>query len=85
MLGIILTILKYAGIILGGLLGILLILLLLVLLVPVRYDLHGVNKERMQAKGKIHWLFHIVSFQIVYENDEMKMAVRIFGVPVWKK
>ena len=85
MLGIILTILKYAGIILGGLLGILLILLLLVLLVPVRYDLNGENKEKMQAKGKIHWLFHIVSFQIVYEHDEMKMAVRIFGVPVWKK
>ena len=85
MLGIILTILKYAGIILGGLLGILLILLLLVLLVPVRYDLNGVNKERMQAKGKIHWLFHIVSFQISYENDEMKMVARIFGVPVWKK
>jgi predicted CDP-diglyceride synthetase/phosphatidate cytidylyltransferase len=85
MLGIILTILKYAGIILGSLLGIVLILLLLVLFVPVRYDLNGENKEKLQAKGKIHWLFHIVSFQISYENDEMKMVARIFGVPVWKK
>ena len=85
MLGIILTVLKYAGIVVGILIGILLILLLLVLLVPVRYDLDGENKEKLQAKGKVHWLFHIVSFQISYENDEMKMIARIFGVPVWKK
>ena len=85
MLEIILTILKFAGIGIGILLAIVLMLLLLVLLVPVRYDLKGENNEKLQAKGKIHWLFHIVSFQIVYENDEMKMTVRVFGVPVWKK
>ncbi len=85
MLGIILTVLKYAGIVVGILIGILLILLLLVLLVPVRYDLDGENKDKLRAKGKVHWLFHIVSFQISYENDEMKMIARIFGVPVWKK
>ena len=84
MLGIILTVLKYAGLVLGILLGVILILLLLVLLVPVRYDIHGENKEKIRAKGKIHWLFHIVTFEIVYENDDMKMIARIFGVPVWK-
>ena len=85
MLEIILTILKFAGIGIGILLAIVLILLLLVLLVPVRYEIEGENSEKLQAKGKVHWLFHIVSFQISYENDEMKMVARIFGVPVWKK
>ena len=85
MLEIILTILKFAGIGLGVLLAIILVLLLLVLLVPVRYDIEGENKEKLLAKGKVHWLFHIVSFQISYENEETKMVARIFGVPVLKK
>lgn len=85
MLEIILTILKFAGIGIGILLAIVLFLLLLVLLVPVRYDLTGENKEELLAKGKVHWLFRIVSFEISYENSEMKMIARVFGVPVWKK
>ena len=84
MLGIILTVLKYAAIVIGILLGVLLVLLLLALFVPVRYDIYGENEEKLRAKGKVHWLFHIVSFQASYENDEVKMIVRIFGVPVWK-
>ena len=85
MLEIILTILKFAGIGIGILLAVILLLLILLLFVPIRYDVRAVNKENLQAKGKVHWLFHIVSFQICYENDEMKMVVRVFGVPVWKK
>lgn len=85
MLEIILTILKYAGLGLGVLLLVVLALFLLILFVPVRYDLHGENKERLNGTGKIHWLFHIISFQFSYENSEMKQVLRIFGVPVWKK
>lgn len=85
MLEIILTILKFAGIGIGIILAIVLLLLILMLFVPIRYDIEGKNKEKLQAKGKVHWLLHIVSFQISYENDEMKQVLRIFGVPVWKK
>ena len=85
MLEIILTILKFAGIGVGILLGIVLLLLILVLFVPVRYEAAGENKEKLQAKGKVHWLLHIVSFQVSYENNVTKMVLRIFGVPVWKK
>lgn len=85
MLQIILLILKWAGIVLGILLASLLFLLLLVLFVPVRYDLKGENKERLLVKGKVHWLFHIVSLQVCYEKDELRQVLRIFGVPVWKK
>ncbi len=85
MLEIILTILKFAGIGIVILLAILLLLLLLLLFVPVRYDVQGENTDKLRGKGKIHWLFHIVTFQISYENNEMKQCLRIFGVPVWKK
>lgn len=85
MLGIILTILKYAGILVGILLLIVLFLLLLLLFVPIRYDLTAKKEETMEVKGKAHWLFQAVSYRIVYEKDEMKQVLRIFGVPVWKK
>lgn len=83
--GIILTILKYAGIGVGILIAIVLVLVLLVLFVPVRYEALGEREDKIHAKGKVHWLFHIVSFQISYENDELKQVLRIFGVPVWKR
>lgn len=85
MLQIILTILKFAGIGIGILLAMILVLLLLVLFVPVRYELNGENDENLLATGKVHWLFHIVTFRISYENGEMKQVLRIFGVPIWKK
>lgn len=85
MMEIILTILKYAGIGIGILLLVVLFLLFLVLLVPVRYELDGENKEAFKAEAKAHWLFRIVNFRINYEENEMKMVLRVFGVPVWKK
>lgn len=85
MLQIILTILKFMGIVIGILLAVILVLLLLVLFVPVRYELNGENSENLLVKGKVYWLFHIVTFQISYENEKMKQVLRIFGVPIWKK
>ena len=85
MLDIILTILKFAGIGIGILLAVILLVLILILFIPIRYDVKGENNDKLQVGGKIHWLFHIVSFQITYENDKMQQVLRIFGVPVWKK
>ena len=85
MLDIILTILKFAGIGIGILLALVLLLLILVLFVPIRYEADGTRDEKLFVKGKVHWLFRIVTFQITYENEELKQVLRIFGVPVWKK
>ena len=85
MMEIILTILKYAGIGVGVLLLVVLLLLLLLLFVPIRYELDGENKEKMKVDAKVHWLFRIVNFRLDYEEKEMKMVLRVFGVPVWKK
>lgn len=70
--------------VLGGLLALLLLILLLVLFVPVRYDLHGKKKEDTAVRGKVHWLFHIVTFHIVYDENGMRQILKVFGVPVWK-
>lgn len=85
MLEIILTILKYAALGLGVLLLVALALILLILFIPVRYEIKGEKEEKLTGRLRVHWLFHIVSFQTVYENGEMKQVIRIFGVPVWKK
>ncbi len=92
MLEIILTVLKYVGIVIkyvgiaaGGLIGLALILLLLILIIPVRYDVRVVNEENLEAKGKAYWLFHLVSFHVIYENEKMKKMICVCGVPVWKK
>lgn len=85
MLGIILTILKWIGIVLAVMIAAVLCLTGLALFVPVRYEIRGENDETMCVQGKAHWLFHIVSFRVSYENKEMKRVLRIFGVPVWKK
>lgn len=87
MLEIILTILKVIGVGIGVIAAAVLILLLMALLIPIRYEIDGENEEseNLKIKGNIHWLFHIVSFQVSYENEEMKRVLRIFGVPVWKK
>lgn len=85
MLGIILTILKYVGIAAGSLFLLLLFFLLLLLLVPIKYDMKGCKEEKSSVNGKIHWLFPLISYRVVYENDEMKQVLRILGVPVWKK
>lgn len=85
MLGIILTILKYVGIIAGILLLIVLALVLLLLFVSIRYDVTGEKQEKASAKGKVQWLFPAVSYRFIYEKGEMKQVLRIFGVPVWKK
>lgn len=86
MVHIILTILKLGAIILGIALAVVLFLLLLVLFVPVRYDVKAEREgeEMPKAAGKVHWLLHIVTYEVFYENGELRQILRVFGVPVWK-
>ncbi|MDO4268030.1 MAG: hypothetical protein Q4C73_06110 [Eubacteriales bacterium] len=79
MLGMILGILKIAGIVLLVILGILLAAVLAVLFVPVRYRAEGCFESRLTGKAQVSWLLHAVFFQAVYE-DELRVALRIFGI-----
>ena len=84
MLGIILGILKIAGIVLLVLLGILLTLILLVLFVPVRYRVRGAFDGTPRGMGEISWLLHLITCRITYE-EKPDLAVRILGIRVGKK
>ncbi|MBQ6735051.1 MAG: hypothetical protein IJR00_09095 [Lachnospiraceae bacterium] len=84
-----LGILKWVGIILGGLIGLLLVLLLLVLFVPVRYRIDGKLKEteltegaaeRIKESAKLEagfsWLLHLLRGSFRYP-DETSFTVKL--------
>lgn len=76
---ILLTILKVLGIILLVLLGIVLALLLVVLFVPVTYGIRGEIEEEVHIKGKISWLFSLISVKVVVHNKDVYARLSILG------
>ena len=56
---IILTILKILGIILLVLIITVFILLFIILFVPIRYEIKSTKKDKIQARARMHWFFHI--------------------------
>lgn len=79
-MSIILLLLKIIGIILLFLLGILLLLVLLILFLPVHYLAVGTIDEQIVVRGKIHWLFHILTLEFGYDGDGQYNTLRIFGI-----
>lgn len=78
MLHILLFILKIIGIILLAIL----ILALLLLFFPVFYKLEG-RKEKNEQYIKLRggWLFHIIHFYFLYDED-IDYGIRIFGIKI---
>lgn len=84
MLHILLTILKIIGIILLTILGILILLLLAVNFVPARYRITAESKGDLKTTSvhaKFSWLLHLISGQVIYENEKLEWKVRV----AWKK
>lgn len=84
MIGIVLGILKWIGILLLAILGLVLTLLLIVLLVPVRYRLQGVRRTQdgvLTARGKVSWFLSILAVTFVYDQ-EFSWNIRICGIPL---
>ena len=84
MIGIILGILKWIGILLLAILGLVLAILLIVLLVPVRYRLQGARSSEdgvLTARGKVSWLLSILAVTFAYDQ-EFSWKVRICGIPL---
>lgn len=79
MLYIIGIILKIIGIILAVILGILVLLVCVVLFVPVRYTAEAEfpgKVDDIQAKVRVSWLFHLISFQLSYEKKKLDWRLR---------
>lgn len=75
---VLLTILKVIGIILLFILGILLLVIGVVLFIPIVYQCKASYDEQLTAKGKISWLFQLISFQFSFQDGEFNQQIRIF-------
>ena len=85
-LGILLGILKWIGIILLAIVGLILLIVLLVLFCPFTYniDVEANVKDLKTTKAiiKLGWLFWIIRPVVSYENEKLGIIVRIFGIPI---
>lgn len=84
MLHILWVILKIAGIIILSVILLLLVLLLCILLVPVRYRVSAKKEAEICADVRVSWLFHILYFRYIYENNTQSAIIRIFGIRIDK-
>lgn len=76
---IVLAILKWIGIIFGGILGLLLFLSALVIFVPIRYYVRGSNREGATYSFRFSWL-SVAAIKKKPQSD--KIMLTIFGIPV---
>lgn len=81
MLHILLMILKITGIILLSILALILFLLLIILFVPIRYTADGKKNETdLYGRARISWLFGLIAFIILYQEKNLKLQLKIFGI-----
>lgn len=81
MISILFTLLKIIGMVLLLILGVFLCLLLIVLFVPIRYRVKGKYEDSLYLKGRITWLFHLLSVRVEV-GEETVTSVRILGIPL---
>ncbi|MBR5337655.1 MAG: hypothetical protein IK152_06700 [Lachnospiraceae bacterium] len=84
-MAIFLTILKVIGIILLCILGLILLILLLALFSPLTYNVYVTGTKdikKLAVKAKFGWFLYIIRPVVVFENNELSVKVRIFGIPI---
>ena len=85
MISLVLTILKVIGIVLLTILLLILFLIGLILFVPVHYSVKGTIDNNFEAEGKICWLFSILKYSFLFQENEFDGTFRIFGIRIRKK
>ena len=79
-LTILLTILKWLGILLLILLLLAVVLVLIVLFVPVRYCGRGEKtEEKLGAELSVTWLLHLIAVEAVFDAGGGSLNIHIFG------
>jgi hypothetical protein len=78
---VVLTILKWTGIVLLCLAGVLLLFFALLLFVPVRYMLCAECGEKMRYQFRVSWLYPFVYLR--KRPDDTHLILRVFGIPVF--
>lgn len=87
LLHILWLILKFILIVLGVILGLVLLAVLAVLFCPVRYraaaDKDGTSDlKEINARFRVSWLFHLLIFDVAFENRAFQYRIRILGIPL---
>lgn len=85
MVHILLMILKIIVSLLLVILGLLLAVVLAVLLVPVRYQAKGSWHGELRLALTVTWFLHLLSVRALYAKDGLDLAVKILGIPLFKK
>lgn len=80
---IIVSIVKWTGIVLLSVLGLILAVVAGVLLVPVRYRVYIEKKDQVYVKGHAAWLLHLLHLSFLVEGGQEKHVLRIFGIPMY--
>ena len=75
-----LGILKWILIAVAVLLGLAILLLAAVLLVPVRYRLEAAWDETQEARFRVTWLLHLLSFRGNYQDKRLSWSLRVAGI-----
>lgn len=83
---IVLLILKIIGLVLLILLGLVLLTVLLVVFFPISYKMtvsyQDNHEEKLVAKAKVHWLFHLLSVTLDYGAQGKRCVLRLLGIPI---
>ena len=83
MLHILLLILKWIALILGGIIGLLLLLLLLVLFVPLRYRMRLVSgEEGITGRIQADWLLRAFGITADYRDGKPRVRLKLFWLPL---
>lgn len=84
MLGIILMILKWIGIILLCILGLILVIILSIFLVPIRYRLNlSFADKKVNGVVNVHWLLHLLSVYVNVRDNKARIYAKILGFRVF--
>lgn len=81
-MSVVLAILKWIGILAGGILGLVIVLAVLVLCVPVRYRLSGSNEGALRYQYRVSWLFPLIA--VVKKEDSDVVGLHILGIPIMR-
>ncbi len=85
-MGILLTILKWIGIILLAVIGLVLLILLLVLFCRLSYEVSGSYRENTpEGQVKVRYLLSLVRVSALFENGALDLSARVFGKKVFSQ
>lgn len=81
---LLMTVLKFIGIIILIILITLLIIIISVLIIPIEYQVYINKQDSIYAKTDMRWLYSIMALEIIYDQDQIvHKTLKIFGKKVF--